>query len=418
MNKEKTVLDFAIYVLMEVEELCDYITYFFGQKDKYDPFSDKKLLEYEEYIGRGIDIDEIIITRNYNPELKSIFDLLNKEEISNLLNYLNENFTEGYPDGDGFGAATSLDFKTADLQRLFYEYLQLRQYNQNVFITYYIQMFDIVINESKKLIETEKLKIINIEKAKDLLNLDLSSEYLDFKKNEYKTKLFKSVENNNFQLKGFSNNKGLHVNYDQSLRGYLEFLKKEDCSKIVYSVYFEVLENSIDYLLYQYLEDRLFNTSNLVNINYNVLEKELNEDLILLKKKNKKLVTYLSNKKFAESEIEDILNVLCNNKYSELKKRNISKINQIEFYNFCELFYILDYFKENEQTDFTKLKSFDCILNFDENKILNYSKTDYQKYFKGIDSSVKSIDALYKKIETDLQINKDKLKVINNSPLF
>ncbi|MFV8345944.1 hypothetical protein [Flavobacterium sp. ZB4P13] len=412
MNKEKTVLDFAIYALMDVEELCDYITYFFGEKDKLDPFSDKNFLEYEEFIKGGIDINQIIITSNCNPELKSISDLLNNEEINNLLNYLNENFTEGYPDGDGFGAPTSLEFKTTDLHRLFYEYFELRKHNQNVFITYYIQMFDIVVHECMKLIITEKLKIINIEKAKDLLNLDLSSEYLDFKKKEYKTKLFKSVENNNFQLKGFSDSKGLHINYDKSLTDYLEFLNKQDCSKIVYSVYFEKLENSIDYLLYQYLEDRLFNTSNLVNINYNELEKELYEDLISLKKRNKKLVTYLSNKKFTEAEIEDVLNVLCNNKYSELKKRNISKINQIEFYNFCNLFYILDYFTENEQTDFSKLKNFDCVLNFDENKILNYSKTDYQKYFKGIDSSVKSIDTLYKKIETDLQINKARLKAI------
>lgn len=412
MNKEKTVLDFAIYVLMEVEELCNYITYFFEQKDKHDPFSDKKLLEYEEYIKRGIDVNEIIINQNYNLELKSITDLLNNEEINNLLNYLNENFTEGYPDGDGFGAPTNLEFKTADLYRLFYEYLELRQHNQNVFITYYIQMIDIVIHKSMKLIENEKLKIINIEKAKDLLNLDLSSEYLDFKKNEYKTKLFKSVENNNFQLKGFSDSKGLHINYDKSLLDYLKFLNKEDCSKIVYSVYFEPLENSIDYLVYQYLEDRLFNTSNLVNINYNELEKELYDDLKSTKKKYNKLVTYLSNKKFTESEIDDILNVLCNNKYSELKKRNISNISQIEFYNFCYLFFILDYFKDCENVDFSTLNGFDYILNFDENKKLNYSLSDYQKYFKGNKPHTKKITKLYGKIETDFQINKERLKPI------
>lgn len=412
MDKEKTVLDFAIYVLMEVEELCDYITYFFGQKDKHDPFSDKKLLEYEDYIKQGIDVNEIITNSNYNPELKSISDLLNDEELFNLLKYLNENFTEGYPDGDGFGAPTNLEFTTADLHRLFYEYLKLRQHNRNVFITYYIQMFDIVVYESAKLIETEKLKINNIEKTKDLLNLDLSTEYLNFKKNEYKTKLFNSVENNNFQLKGFSDIKGLHINHDKSLVDYLKFLNQEDCSRIIYSVYFEKLENSIDYLLYQYLEDRLFNTNNLVNFNYNELEKELFDDLKSTKKKYNKLITYLNNKKFTEAEIEDILNVLCSNKYGELKKRNISKINQIEFYNFCYLFYILDYFIEIDGADFTKLKNFDLILNFNESQELKYSKSEYQKYFKGMDPHINKIDKLYYKISNDLQINKDRLKPI------
>lgn len=412
MNKEKTVLDFAIYVLMEVEELCDYITYFFGQKDNHDPFSDKKLLEYEDYIKQGIDVNEIITNSNYNPELKSISGLLNDEELFNLLKYLNENFTEGYPDGDGFGAPTNLEFTTSDLHRLFYEYLELRQHNQNVFITYYIQLIDIVVNESMKLIEREKLKINKIEKAKDLLNLDLSSEYLDFKKNEYKNKLFKSVENNNFQLKGFSDNKGLYINYEKSLVDYLKFLNKEDCSKIVYSVYFEVLENSIDYLLYQYLEDRLFNTSNLINLNYNELEKELYDDLKSTKKKYNLLITYLNNKKFTESEIEDILNVLCSNKYGELKKRNISKINQIEFYNFCHLFYILDYFKEIENIDFSTSPNFDFILNFNESQKLEYSKTDYQKYFKGTKSNIDSIDKLYLKISKDLKIDINRLKPI------
>lgn len=412
MNKEKIVLDFSIYVLMQVEELCDYITCFFGQKEKYDPFSNKKNLEYEEYIRVGIDTDEIVVVKNCNPELKSITDLLNSEELINLMNYLNENFKEGYPDEDGLGAPTNLEFTTADLYRLFYEYLELRKYNQNVFITYYIQMLDIVEHQSKGLIEAEKSKIINIEKAKDLLNLDLSSNYLDFKKNEYKIKLFKSVENNNFQLKGFSDDRGLHLDYDKSLVHYLKHLNNKDCSKIVYSVNFEKLENSIDYLLYQYLEDRLFNTSNLVNFNCNESEKELHEDLKELKKKHNKLVTYLSNKKFIESEIEDILNVLCSNKYGELKKRSISQISQIDFYNFCHLFYILDYFKEKENVDFTIASSFNYILNFNESQELKYSKTDYQKYFKGADSTIKKINKLYEKISNELQINTSKLKPI------
>ena len=35
---------------MEVEELCSCITNFFGQTYNYDPFSEKKILEYEDCI--------------------------------------------------------------------------------------------------------------------------------------------------------------------------------------------------------------------------------------------------------------------------------------------------------------------------------------------------------------------------------
>lgn len=412
MNKESIILDFAIYVLMDVEELCSHCTNFFGQLHNYDPFSDKKLLEYEIYIKQEIETNKIIVTPEYTPQLKSIGDLLSNVEINNLVNYLNENFTEGYPDGDGFGRSTYLELTTSDLHRLFYKYLELRKHNQNVFITYYIQMMDIVVFESRELLENEKLKIIKIEKAKDLLSLDLSSDYIDFKKNEYKTKLFKSVENNNFQLKGFSDNKGLHLNYDKSLVDYLKYLNIQDCSKIVYSVYYEKLENSLDYLIYQYLEDRLFNTNNLVNLNYNELQKELYEDLKSIKKKYSKLVIYLSKKKFTESEIENIFNVLCSDKYGELKKRNISRIKQIEFYNFCYLFYIFDYFTEIEKIDFSNLSSFNVILNFNELQEFKCSKSDYQKYFKGTKSNIDSIDKLHLKISKDLQIDVSRLKPI------
>lgn len=412
MNKEKTVLDFAIYVLMEVEELCDYITYFFGQKDKHDPFSDKKLLEYEEYIKRGIDVNEIIINQNYNLELKSITDLLNNEEVNNLLNYLNENFTEGYPDGDGFGAPTNLEFKTADLYRLFCEYLELRQHNQNVFITYYIQLIGIIGYDTGKIIEEEKQKIINIENTKDLLNLDLSREYIENKKREYKLKLFKSVENNNFQLKGFSDEKGLYFDFDKSLISYLQFLNKGDCFKITYSVYYERFENSLDYLLYQFLEDRLFNTENISNKYSSNYDIELLECFRKLKGKYKKLVVYLSDKYFTESEIDNILNVLSGGKYDSLNKRNISIKTQVGFFNFCYSFYILDYFTDKENVKFSVQNNFEYILNFDEDKILDYDKNSFQKYYTKRDEHHKMIKYLYKEIEKNLQIDIDRLKPI------
>ncbi|MEZ7500747.1 hypothetical protein QO200_18685 [Flavobacterium sp. Arc3] len=413
MNKEQTVIDFATFTLMDVEELIQWnIINFFGQKDEHDPFSDKKILEYEDFIKEGILTSEIILNQNCNLELKSISDLLSTVEINNLLNYLNENFTEGYPDGDGFGPPTNLKFTTSDLYRLFNKYLELRKYNQNVFISYYKQMLHIIEFDAQKFIEIEKHKIINIEKTKDLLNLDLSTEYIENKKNEYKRKLFKSIENNNFQFKGFSDEKGLYFDFNKSLISYLEFLNKEDHSKIVYTVFYKGFENSLDYLLYQFLEDKLFNTKNIENNDSTPDNKDLLKDLSHLKEKHKKLVVFLSTKNFIESEIDVILNILANNKYSNLNKRNISDINQIEFYNFCYLFYILEYFEENENIDFSKLKNFKYILNFDKKNILNYSKTDYQKYFKGIDSHTKKIDKLYEKIEKDLQITKERLKPI------
>lgn len=264
MNKEKIVLDFAVFVLMEIEELCSYINNFFGQTYKHDPFSDKKILEYEDFVKQDIITSQIILNQEFNSEIKSLNDLLNKEEITNLLNYLNEEFTEGFPDGDGFGSPSNLDFKTDDLHLLFDKYLELRKFNQNVFITYFIQLINkLQYEESIKNVDLEIKNILNNEKSKKSLNLNLEIEYIESKKNEYRQKL---IENNQFQLKGFISEKEINIDFDESLISSLEFFNNENISNIKYSAYFKI-EYSFDYLIYQFLELRqVGNTKGIKNI--------------------------------------------------------------------------------------------------------------------------------------------------------
>ena len=101
-------------------------------------------------------------------------------------------------------------------------------------------------------------------------------------------------------------------------------------------------EHALDYLLYQFLEDKLFNTNNINSKNTNQFDKDLLNDLNQLKLEHKNLVNFLSDKNFSENEIDNIFNVLTKNEYCSLNKRYIG-INQVEFYNFCNKFRFATY---------------------------------------------------------------------------
>lgn len=281
MNKEKTVLDFAVFVLMEVEELCSCITNFFGQTYNYDPFSEKKILEYEDFVKQEIILKEILLNQELNLDIISLFDLINEQEITNLLNYLNENFTEGFPDGDGFGRSSNLHLKIDDLNVIFEKYLELRKFNQYVFITYFIQLIsNIQYANAKKNIELEIKNILNNEKSKKNLKLGLEIEYIKGKKNEYYQKL---VENNQFQLKGIITENEINIDFDESLISCLVFLNNDDCYKIRYSAYYNIeFEYSFDFMIHEFLELRLIN-----EIKKTVIISKNNETFKISSKNNK-----------------------------------------------------------------------------------------------------------------------------------
>ncbi len=264
MNKEKIVLDFAVFALMEIEELCSHVTNFFGQTYKYDPFSDKKIYDYEDFVRQDIITSQIILNQEFNSDIKSLNDLLNNEEITNLLNYLNEEFTEGFPDGDGFGCSSNLDFKTDDLHLLFDKYLELRKFNQNVFITYFIQLINkLQYEESIKNVDLEIKNILNNEKSKKSLKLNIEKDYIESKKNEYLKNL---IEKNQYQLKGFITENEINIDFDESLLSCLEFFNNENFGNIKYSAYYNSeFEYSFDYLIHQFLDNKLSNTN---EINY------------------------------------------------------------------------------------------------------------------------------------------------------
>jgi len=377
MNKEKIVLDFAVFVLMEIEELCSHITNFFGQTYKYDPFSDKKILEYEDFVSQDILTTQIILNHDLCPDIKSIYDLLNEKEINNLLNYLNEEFREGYPDGDGFGSSSNLDFKFDDLYLLFDKYLELRKYNKSVFITYYIQLINkLQYEESIKDIELEIKNILNNEKSKKSLKLNLEFEYIESKRNEYRQKL---IEKNQFQLKGFITENEINIDFNESLVNCLEFLNNETLN-IKYSVNYEAdFQYSFDYLIHQFLENRLHNKS---EVNNNKSQKYINQDndfkigllianskLIIKEhyKENESSFIYLNKDYFSANSVADAISTdigikqtsirpiisqtltNSNRQYDNKNIFHIKKIKKIEnLYNYClsENIEISEYFKK------------------------------------------------------------------------
>lgn len=419
MNKEKILLDFSMFILSDVEELCSLVTDFFGQIKRNELPFEFKLLDYEEYIREEILVEEILVDYNLKSEIKSINDFLSSEELYNFREYLNNNFRDGFPDGDedgSYGGNSPLELKNADLNKYFDRYLRLRQINQNVFITYYIQLFDSLNGNVIEKLKTETDKIQNIADTKDLLFIDLSKEFVEDRRKKYKEKLFDSVENNIFQFKGFADEKGLYFDVKNTLNDYLAYLKTNEIIDIRYSTNFPVIDNSLDYLLYQFFEYKVLDINHFKNRFSTEKEEILSGVLHTLKKENSDLIKYLSIKNFSSQEIDIIFNVLSDNKFSKLRIRDLNINKQVEFFNFCYLFYILDYYTEKQDTDFNKEASFDILLNFSSERQNEFDKNMFAKYYKNISGSRQKhnpfgkIDILLKNIETQLGIKINSLK--------
>ncbi len=416
MNKEKILLDFAVFVLLDIEELCSSITNFFNQTNMNDYPFDFNLLNYEEYLRQEILVEEIIENNDFKSELKSLNDLLSSIELNNLRGYLNNNFGEGFPNGDRtYRGNNPLEFQNSDLVRYFNTYLKHREINKDVFITYYIQLFETLNKSVSDKLKLEVEKIHNIRNTKDLLDLKLSNEYTESEHLKYKQKLFKSIKKNNFQFKGIADEKGLYFDERKTLDSYLEFLNKNEIQNFDYPVKLPIIDKSLNYLVYKYYLFVLYGKQldSADSKIYNPLI-ELNE----FKANNNGIIDYIKSKGFDDSEIDSFINTIQGGRFSDLEIRYIG-INQVQLFHLYYCFYVFEYFENVKdchfelENDFEKVLCLQTVIESDKNalnqfyKYYNQTSQVENKYYP-----FKTMDKTIKKIVGTLKIEEGKLKPI------
>lgn len=416
MNKEKILLDFAVFVLLDIEELCSSITNFFNQTNRKDYPFDFNLLNYEEYLRQEILVEEIIENNDFKSELKSLNDLLSSIELNNLKGYLNNNFGEGFPDGDGtYRGNNPLEIQNSDLVRYFNAYLKHREINKDVFITYYIQLFETLNKSVSDKLKLEVEKIQNIRNTKDLLDLKLSNEYTESEHLKYKQKLFKSIKKNNFQYKGLADDKGLYFDERKTLNSYLEFLNKNEIQNFNYPVKLPIIDKSLNYLVYKYYlfvlyDKQLDSTDNKI---YNPLI-ELNE----FNANNKGILDYIKSKGFDDSEIDFFINTIHDGCFNNLEIRYIN-INQVQLFHLYYCFYVFEYFENVENCNFEAENDFEKVLRLQT--VIEYDKHTLNQFYKYYNQTscvenkhypFKTIDKTISRVVDTLKIEKGKLKPI------
>jgi hypothetical protein len=423
MNKHERILDFTAFILLDFEELLCGINYFFEQKQliKLQHFISCENNDYQDFLKQFIELSEILEENiEIGDHLNLISDVFTSSELCDLTEYLNTNFTYGYPDDyeDGLvtGGNCSLGLTISEMRFYFQNYLNLYSRNSNVFISYYYQLlkhleYPCLLNFGKA-----KKKIDNINNTKELLPNNLSADYLKYIQDKYKVKIFKHIDRNNIQFQGFADEKGLFIDINKTLIEYLNHLDTLSKNKIIYSPDVADYKTFISHLTYQYVEFKLFGIKKNRNNYTDLFEEQLFDELEELKKTNSNLITFLFKKGFDESEIDVILNVISDNKFNAINIRGLEISKQVNFFNFCHLFYILDFFVEQKEIDFKKEKSFDIVLNFDPDSTLNYDKNAFSKYYKFLlklnstDNPFGRVSYFIDKIEKELKINKDRLK--------
>lgn len=418
MNKEKILLDFAVFVLSDVEELCSYTTDFFGQVNRGDSPFDLNLLNYEDYLRQEINTREIIESSNFKTELTSINDLLSSAELNNLKEYLNNNFGEGYPDGEGtYKGNVPLELKNSDLVRYFNAYLEHRKINQNVFITYYIQLFETLNKSVSHKLKDEVEKIQNIKNTKDLLDFKLSSEYTENEHIKFKQKLFKSIKKNNFQFKGIADEKGLYFDERKTLHSYLEFLDKSEIQNFDYPAKLPNIDKSLNYLVYKYYLFVLYGKQDSTDSKFI----ELNEFKIA----NKGIVDYIESKGFNALEIDCFINTIHGGYFNDLDIRYIN-IKQVQLFHLFYCFHVFEYFEIVEgcsfesEIDFEKVLRLQTIIEYDKFTLNQFYKYYYNQtsHKENNHYPFKTIDKTISKVVDTLKIEEGKLKPISKSKKY
>lgn len=424
LNKREILEDFSVYVLLQYEELISQIVYFFEKRVGDEIFNSKSKPVYDKFISDELYFDNIRI--DFNSELPTkiefLEDILKTEEIEIFCKHLKENFREGYPDdydedtGFAYGGNYPINLDIVELKSYFKEYVKLRSYNDSVYISYLYLMLNFSENKSY---QNFKYEVEELEKNfynNSLLPIKLSEDYIEFQMDRYKTEFFKTIEKEPFQFQGFYDANGFFIDIDLTLKYWL---KLYNVYPISYKPHQPQIKNELNFILLQYVYFKLKNQNFPLSENREL--DDIKNQYEKLKKENQELVQFLETKKFEDKEIEIILNTLTGNLFNELSIRWIN-LKQVDFFRFCHLFFIFDFYREIKNNDFQNESDFNC-LSLDTNALKNNNQL--KKYYDNKTSEQShrhypftKIDDFIEQIQNKLQIVKGKLKQIPKSNFY
>ncbi len=411
MKINDILTDFCIYLMLEQEVTYPELTFFYTKIE----LSEETYKNYVNSMKKFICVD---CFRDNNEiqevtKLNSLEDILTDDEIYQLSEYIESDFSFGYPCDyeDGFPVLDQyhLSLDKNEIICSFNDYLKLRKYNTNVYITYYLQFFagGLGIREEVSSIEKE---IDNFYIAKEFISEIEFSKSLDTYKKDIETKLAESLKKSSFKIFGDFDEKGFIFNKDKSL-AYLLKLNITDLSK---------LEKDFSIVRSKCFE---FKTNSRLDIPIDSEKtKALRKEFKNIKSKNKSQIKYLKDKKFLESEIDIILNCFCLNKFKDIGIRSLNNPKKIDFFQLFYFFYRFDFLIDEKRLSFEKEIDFLKLPlsgEIDKNQYLKYykernNKNDltYTYLSNNKNYPFKKVKRFIERIESDLLINKEKIKSI------
>ena len=139
----------------------------------------------------------------------------------------------------------------------------------------------------------------------------------------------------------------------------------------------------------------------------------------VLRGENAELINFLRDKGFNPEQVNNILNVLCQNEFMEIDKIRGIETSQVDYFRICYLFYIFDFYKEAKSISFDSENDF-LLLNLskeEENiKVFKSRKNQYKKYYSQLTSEnskhfpFTKVDTTIKKVVNQLKIKRENLK--------
>lgn len=402
------------------------------QQDSIESIQDGSKFQYLYFINEKINLNHILIAKHTQVRtLKNITELLHENDTSNLIIFLNNYIANNQNISQKFTVSNE------SLIEEFNDYLELREINPTVFISFYAYLIKYNNTNAIKLGNEYRKKIELTSSLSIFSSIDLKKDYfLDLIEN-IKKELFLNINNKHIQFHGIIDRDGyFFIDLKQTLIDSLKIIENKDSKSHNYSKDNLDLEKSISYFKLIFLKHYQFakdgkNLKSILDIKLSELSK--NKDYYLKKIENQKseleaeldeLIKYhedyrifLTKKGFNENEILMIFNLFSQNRYVETGIKYLSNIKQVDFFRLCYVFYFFDFYIEIKQHQFNSIKSFELIFSFNINNDFSFDSLEQmRKYYLNIDKKANKHYPFngYKKIVQDLSqlllISREKLK--------
>lgn len=368
-------------------------------------------LQYLYFINRKINFRSII--NNIHDRisiLKTFGDLLTERELSDIVIFLNNYIGRNNVDKKMVAVTKQSLFDE------FHEYIQLRNINDKVFISYYASF----INTNSFHATTrggEYLRKIELMCDSSILsNINLRTDYFLNLIDQTKLELFDNINNKIIQFHGIVDKENLFfIDLKESLRDCLKTIDNTHRHKHNYSQKSLDIDKCMSYLKlmflmkYQYVKNGKAEKS--------ALQIEFDEIIDY----NSDFKKFLISKSFNEYEVNIIFNLLSQNRYKDCGIKYLSNLKQVDFFRLCYIFHVFDFYTTVKKHEFKSRGSFEVILNFDKkNEYSLDSLEQIRKYYFNIDdkNSKHYVFNGHHKIINDvinqLGISGDRLKMIPN----